>query len=386
LGCIGICLIAAWATQTLAAETADLLSAIKAVGREGAGNAAAVAAMQALSHAEPAALPEVLLAFDGANPLATNYLRGAFEAIADRAISQNKGLPNEQLEKFVVDTRQHAQARRLAYEWLTRVDDTAEKRLIPGMLLDPSPEFRRDAVQRLIDAAKQFEAKNEANKAADAYREALKGATDSDLVKAIVEPLRKTGEKIDLQEHFGFIVNWQMIGPFDNREKKGFDAVFPPEKELNLQAKYQGQLGEVNWSPIATEDEYGIVDIAKAVSPYKGAVMYATAEFVSPGKQDVEIRLGTPNAWKLWVNGEPLFAREEYHRGMAIDQYRVKGTLKPGKNTILIKICQNEQDQDWAQRYQFQVRVCDTSGLALLSKTRKTAALEKPPAKRSAGS
>ncbi|HEX6987399.1 MAG TPA: hypothetical protein VF170_18620, partial [Planctomycetaceae bacterium] len=72
------------------------------------------------------------------------------------------------------------------------------------------------------------------------------------------------------------------------------------------------------------------------------------------------------NAWKLWVNGEFLFGREEYHRGMELDQYRVPATLKPGRNVILLKILQNEQDDDWAQSYKFRLRVCDPTGVAVL--------------------
>jgi len=52
---------------------------------------------------------------------------------------------------------------------------------------------------------------------------------------------------------------------------------------------------------------------------------------------------------------------------MAIDQYRVRAELKPGANTILLKLCQNEQTEDWAQRYEFQLRVCDPSGIGIVS-------------------
>lgn len=100
--------------------------------------------------------------------------------------------------------------------------------------------------------------------------------------------------------------------------------------------------------------------------------MYLTTEFHSPSARVVELRLGTPNAWKIWLNGKMLFGRDEYHRGMAIDQYRVRGELKPGANTILLKICQNEQKEDWAQRYEFQLRVADLSGLGLPSQPAQT--------------
>ena len=55
------------------------------------------------------------------------------------------------------------------------------------------------------------------------------------------------------------------------------------------------------------------------------------------------------------------------------DQYRLKTELKKGNNTILIKVCQNEQTLDWAQLWQFQLRVCDDVGKAILSTTRPVA-------------
>lgn len=90
-------------------------------------------------------------------------------------------------------------------------------------------------------------------------------------------------------------------------------------------------------------------------------------EFVALENRTVQVRLGTPNAWKLWVNGKLAFAREEYHRGSGLDQYRVDAELKPGKNILLLKICQNEQKEDWAQDYKVQLRVCDQSGVAVPS-------------------
>ena len=94
--------------------------------------------------------------------------------------------------------------------------------------------------------------------------------------------------------------------------------------------------------------------------------MYLATSYDAAADRAVEFRFGTPNAWKLWVNGKFLFGRDEYHRGMAIDQYRVPAKLQAGKNVILLKLCQNEQDDDWAQRYQIQIRVCDPSGVAVL--------------------
>ncbi len=343
------------------------LAAIRAVDKQGAGHEEAQRAMQLLVTAAPSDLPAILKAIDQASPLAANWLRNAFETVADRGFKQKGALPKAPLEAFVRDTSHNPRARRLAYEWLIKVDPTADARLIPTMLLDPAPEFRRDAVALRISEAAKIDAVHDKAQAVKVYREAFSGALDDDQVKTIAQALEKLGEKVDISKHFAFLTQYSVIGPFDNRGGHGLEAVYPPEKEIKLDAKYDGQLGRVTWQPLQSRGDYGIVDIAKQVKNYKGAAMYLLTGFKSPKTCRVELRLGTDNAWKLWVNGQFLFSRNEYHRGMALDQYRVPVTMKAGQNVILLKICQNEQTEDWAQKYEIQLRVCDSSGRGIRS-------------------
>ncbi len=364
--------VSLFASVLPAADVDSLVKAIRSVDRESRGTREANKAVLELSQQDVVAIPAVLAAFRGANPLAVNYLRGAVEAIADRTLKSQKPLPTETLERLIRDSEQDPRARRLAFELVSRVDATASDRIIPDMLLDPSPEFRRDAVARLINTAEQQLKDKNADAAKASYKKALSGATDEDQVKAIAKQLKELKEEIDLKKHFGFLTDWQFIGPFDNVGLIGFDTVYPPEEKLDLTAKYAGQKGEVVWSKFATDHEFGIFNVAKTIAPHKGAAMFGTTEFHSPAARVVELRLGTPNAWKIWLNGELLFGRDEYHRGMAIDQYRVRAELKPGTNIILLKLCQNEQTDDWAQRYEFQLRVADLSGLGIGSQPSPT--------------
>ena len=363
----------AWPSPSAgAASTNELLEAIKKVDRAGQGNIAAGKALRELTRQDADVLLEILKAFEGSSPLAINWLRGGFETIADRQIKQNRSLPTEDLEAFIKNGKQDANARRLAFEWLQKVDSEAAGRLIPGFLHDPSAELRREAVAQLIEEAKAIDAQKMPDAAIAIYRKALSGAVDADQVKKIVEPLKRLKIEVDLPRHFGFVTDWQIIGPFDHREGIGFNADYPPENEIDLDAVYDTKYdagfegGKVRWQPFQTKHDYGMVDIGKDIKNYKGACMYAVATFHSDKDQPVQIRLGTPNAWKLWVNGELLFAREEYHRGARMDQYRVAANLKAGENLILLKICQNEQPDDWAQRYQFQLRISNAAGSAIL--------------------
>lgn len=351
---------------SLADEVTDSIKLLQSIEPGGKGTATARKAVESL--ASSGSLMPVLKGFKGSTPLAVNWLRNAFEEIVEANKKAAKPLPVEELKAFIADRSESPIARRLAYETLRDQDATVEDQLIPDMLLDPSPEFRRDAVARLIKEASAAEAAV----ATLIYQKALSGAVHEDQVKQIAEALRKNGETVNIQKHFGFLSQWMVIGPFDNKEEKGFAVAYTPEttaaegKPLDPAAEYDGQLGKVKWQTVATEDDYGVLDIAKQIQNYKGSLMYASTTWKSDREQNLEIRLGTPNAWKLWVNGKLVFEREEYHRSSAMDQYKVPVSLKAGENVLLLKVCQNEQTQDWAQKYQFQLRVCDSTGSAVL--------------------
>src|SRR5262249_47362208 len=123
-------------------ETTALLKRITTVGREGAGNVEAQKAVKALVAQGPSALVPILEAMNDDDLTAANWLRPAFEAIAEPAAADGKLSP-AMLEKFVGEKKHAGIARRLAYEWLAKVDKTAPDRLMPGMVVDPSAELRR---------------------------------------------------------------------------------------------------------------------------------------------------------------------------------------------------------------------------------------------------
>jgi hypothetical protein len=108
----------------------------------------------------------------------------------------------------------------------------------------------------------------------------------------------------------------------------------------------------------------------------KAAAAYAVSDFYAERGGPVELRLGSQNAFKIWLNGKYLFGQDEYHRNKAIDQYPVPAELKAGRNEILVKVCQNEQKEDWATDWDFQLRICDPTGAPIASAPAPTAKQE----------
>jgi hypothetical protein len=358
-------------SQAMAASIPEAIGILQKVENGAKGAAEARTAVKSLAAEGEKAILPVLKSFQGASPLAINWLRTAFEQAAENHLKTGGKLSESDLLPFVRDTTQSPVARRMAYEWLQQQRPDLKAELIPTMVLDPAPDFRRDAVEMLISDAASATDKE---KATELYQQAMKGAVHEDQVKSVAEALRERGVTVDIRKHLGFLSAWKVIGPFDNKEEKGYAVAYPPEEKLDLDAEYAGQLGPVQWKPLETEDDFGKIDIAKQIENHKGSLMYLTTTFTSASDGPVELRLGTPNAWKLWVNGELAFQREEYHRSSQMDQYRIPVQMKTGPNTILLKVCQNEQTQDWAQKYEFQLRVCDTTGVGLTSVSSASAA------------
>jgi len=349
------------------AELGGLVRTITAVQSEGHGNVEASRAWQALVEKSTAKdLPFLLNALEGANPLAANWIRGAIDAVAERSIDSAEHLPCAKLEAYVKDTRRPPRVRRVAFDWLVRVHPELSEKLIPTMLDDPGVEFRREAVARVLTEANRLRTQT-----VSLYSKALSAARDDDQIKKATKHLRELGEEVDLPRHFGFLMHWKLIGPFDNTGESGLETSYPPEQEIDLGGEYDGKSGRVQWIDHAATDEYGTVDLNPVLGKTKGVLAYGLHEFTSDAARDVELRLATGNAWKVWLNSELLYTRNEYHHGTQLDHYIAKGKLAAGRNRILLKVCQNEQTEPWTAAWKFQIRACDATGTAILSTTRR---------------
>ncbi len=348
-------------------EVDDALAEVRAVAAKGAGGDKAAAAMQTLTQLDAAQLPRLFAALDGASPLAANYLRASIEAVADRQPAASK-LPHDALEKYLLDAAHNPAGRRLAYELLARGDaQQAAARYLPNMLTDPSVELRRDAVAWKVGEARKM--KRQADQVA-AYSAAFDAAVDDDQVKELSAKLKELGETVDIARHYGFLPKWHLVGPFDNKDEQGYAVAHGPEgKPIDLADVYAGShdAGQVKWKEVVTTDDYGKVDLNTLIGKHKGAIVYAVTYFAADKARPVELRWNSKNACKVWLNDQQIDAREVYHQdgGPVLDQYISRGQLQAGRNTILLKVCQNEQTENWAEDWGFQLRVCDTVGAAV---------------------
>jgi hypothetical protein len=347
-------------------ETARALTTIKSVAKEGRGNAAAGLAWKALVGKGGAALMPTLEAMDDKNPTASNWLRSAVDAIVEAEKAASRPLPADKLEALAKDTKFAPSARRLGYELLVAQDAAAKDRLLPLFLNDVSADLRRDAVA--AELAKLEKAENP--KAA--LEKLFAAARDVDQVEDIAKKLGEHKAAPSVTEHFGFVTHWAAIGPFDSTGGKGFATPYPPEAATAAAGTLKGKGdAELTWKPTvagvgrekgSASKVYAMVDLNALLGKHKDAAAYLLAVVVAEKETPCELRAGSQNAVQIFLNGKKVFEREEYHHGTTMDQHVGKGVLKAGPNVVVLKVCQNNQKEDWAQVWGAQLRLCDSTG------------------------
>ncbi|MEC8474436.1 MAG: hypothetical protein VXZ38_07300 [Planctomycetota bacterium] len=352
-----------------AAENVEAaIEAVRRVGTDGQGFGDALPAAQQLQQIPAEKITQVLDGAKEVNPIAENWIRGIVFGIAQKSGSPDLAV----LKAYVNDQAKNAIGRGIAMELIQREDSEVAQGMLSDLMNDPSLAIREMAVEQAIGNAKAL-AEDQADAAIGIYRDALTSARHPKQLSRIVESLGKLGEAVTTAEAFSLILNWKSIAPFDNEGGFGYAAVYAPEKQftgagqIDLSQKHDGKAGEIIWQDVAGSNDEGLVNLADVYNKEKGAVAYLFAEFDSPEQQDAQARLGCINANKVWVNGEEVMATEVYHSGSMLDQYVAPFELKKGKNTILLKICQNEQEESWAQRWEFQFRITDPTGKGLES-------------------
>ena len=147
---------------------------------------------------------------------------------------------------------------------------------------------------------------------------------------------------------------WLVLGPYDNTAGIGFNTKYIPESTtpIDLTAKYDGVDGQISWEKYTDDAFNGFIDFGEDVN---WRVSYAMTTVTSPDEREVIFRFGSDDQSKIWLNGTEVFA-DTNAQSAILDKNHIPVTLKTGKNTILVKVCNEEMS--WG----FYLRVTDADG------------------------
>lgn len=136
-----------------------------------------------------------------------------------------------------------------------------------------------------------------------------------------------------------FIIDWNLIGPFDAPDMSYLQIAYPPEKEIDFSQTYRGK-GNVHlrWKKIQAEPS-GFMRLENQITPSERGLVYGLVYVFSPDRRDALMLVGSDDGVRLWLNEELIHTNPAY-RGAYPDQDRIPVSLKKGWNTLLIKVLQ----------------------------------------------
>ncbi|MEZ4468606.1 MAG: transglutaminase domain-containing protein [bacterium] len=132
-----------------------------------------------------------------------------------------------------------------------------------------------------------------------------------------------------------------VIGTWDNDQGKGFDAEYPPERELDLGKRYLGSRLEVGWRDDLPEDPRGKLHLHAMMEPVRWQVAYGAAAVKVQAAGDYELRLSTTDPVKVWVNDILVFTGQRLS-SWTFDGVVLPVKLRAGTNRVLIKTAHGE--------------------------------------------
>ncbi len=126
---------------------------------------------------------------------------------------------------------------------------------------------------------------------------------------------------------------WWVIHPFDNTDEKGYETVYPPELEIDLEKEYTGKNEQkIKWYRTNRRGESVFSDVAE-----DDVTGYALTYFKSQRDQKYILSLGSDDTIKIWVNDKLVFSKY-VHRPLNRGDDVIELPVTKGENKILVKI------------------------------------------------
>lgn len=133
----------------------------------------------------------------------------------------------------------------------------------------------------------------------------------------------------------GCLVDFDIVGPFDNPSMQAFETRLGPED--GQAGPYAGKLTQVDWRAQPNYDEFCTFYLGRNIEPSTAAAVYLASEIDAKRAGSARLLLGVSGAYKVWLNGKPVAHRGE-DLGLGVDADAWSVALKKGSNHLLIKI------------------------------------------------
>jgi len=206
-----------------------------------------------------------------------------------------------------------------------------------------------------------------ASVADDRGRDPLLRAHAGYLLGRVDEAAGKFDGARDRYRDGGWLLDWQIVGPFENTGRVGHEAAYDPETSaFDTEQVFTGKVAmePIGWRVYPSEDSTRAnVSFDEYVHPNTLATAYATTWIRVGGsdqKRDTKaaLHVGTGGPYKMWIDGQLVGEGDAYRHPDPLQDVHA-ATLTPGWHRVLLKV--SVDDGLWG----FYLRLSDPRGSAL---------------------
>jgi HEAT repeat protein len=303
------------------------------------------AAIRALCQTTDAALlPDIV---NIAQASGEEFRAPAIEACV-RLTTQEEGttIPNAERVKYfqaIMPAASSTAEKRLALSGLAAVTDDRALKLAEPLLSDNT--VSNEAALAVIGISRKLPD-------TAAAKAALENVIAHGASEQVLQEAQAVLKLVDVR--LNYLTAWQIAGPYRQAGKNFtelFDIAFPPETADAQKASWQDvSLSDNPKSPWA-------VDLLAAFGGTQ-EVAYGRTAIHSDSEQTAWLVVSSDDGVKVWLNGEVVHENNTSH-ALTQAPAKIKITLKPGWNNLLLKVTQN--NQGWG----FGARLTDADGAPL---------------------
>ena len=159
-------------------------------------------------------------------------------------------------------------------------------------------------------------------------------------VNRVAPRMTELGAAVDAKAQLGIVETWRVVGPFVWEGPADWETRFVDEpNNIDFAASYASGDKTVTWKTVKAGSDVGMVNLMAELGAVDHRFAYGYAEIAVEQDQDVVVRMGSDDGYRLWVNGE-LVTENRVDRGLTPDSDSAEARLVAGVNRILIKVSQ----------------------------------------------
>ena len=226
-----------------------------------------------------------------------------------------------------------------------------------------NPKLFNDASLYYLSLAYNYVIKGDYKKAEKILSDAIKMSSLRYPVDRILSKMEKANQGFDtntlntMARSAGFINDWKVIGPFNNKNNDVYDRAFANLQKIDFSKNIKVGSNSIQWQNLSLDGAFPVIPFADLYGREE-LTAYAFTSITLDKNMSAMLKIGSNDEIVCWVNGEKV--HEIFiGRSLKIDEDIVKVNFKKGKNNILIKVL--NRGNNWEAC----LRVCDSNGVPI---------------------